>query len=155
MSLPTTKVCASGSTLVTIFVFMVVTCCSSCTVPVAVYIASPAEISVLPGSGVSFVELLVSLYVFFPVRILGFGAGVVCGSLIKNDPNNEPLTSEISLKSLTYAIAPLDCPTILEPFSIYPLKLPCASDASATRSMFMVLEDWLYPEGIFSDATYG
>jgi len=56
------------------------------TTPLAEYVVSPLEIRRLPGSGVAFVGLDVTLNDLVPVVILITGGGDAKGFLMKNEP---------------------------------------------------------------------
>ena len=92
------KVCARGSLPPPLFcaggggggggglLTVTVTCAKVLTIPLAEYEVSALEINRLPGSGIAFVELEVTLNDFVPVVILTSGGGDAKGFLIKNDP---------------------------------------------------------------------
>ena len=86
---PTLNDCASGSTYLWIVV-VVDTSCFTSNKPSDLYEVSAEDIKLLPGRGVAFVELLVTLNVLIPVEILTVGAGTVFGSFRKNDPIKSP-----------------------------------------------------------------
>ena len=100
LSVSVVKVCARGSrlgggggggrTLTRVCVYV-------STIPLVRYVVSPLLIKRLPGNGVAFVSLDVSLNDLVPTLNLKLGTGVANGFLNQNAPNKSPNVSATNL----------------------------------------------------------